>query len=89
MVRITPDFHSVSSMAGLQIRSKFQIDSKLYQIWLPKGVRDDVEGKCSSDMETWLVELIDKNKKFGSDEHGKKVYNDTVQRRKDISKFNI
>ena len=89
MVRITPDYNSVMSIAGIEMRERFQPDTKMYHIWLPKEEREDIEGKSSSTMESWLIKMIDKNKKRGGDEHGKKVYNDAIQRRKDLSKFNI
>jgi len=89
MVIITPDEHGVTSMAGLQIRARFQTDSELYQVWLPKELRKDIEGKTSSEIEPYIVDIIDKYKTSGSDDTGRKVYNDVVQRRKDISKFNL
>jgi len=89
MVRITPDINSLSSMAGLEIRSRFQPETKLYNIWLPKEAREDIEGNSSSSMEPWLVDLIDKNKKQGGDDQGKQSYKNAVQRRQDLSKFNL
>jgi len=89
MVRITPDLHSLSSMAGLEIRSRFQPEIKMYNIWLPKEAREDIEGKSSSSMESWLVGLIDKNKRQGGDEQGKQSYTNAKQRRNDLSKFNL
>ncbi len=88
MVRITPDEKSINAANGLSLRARFQIDSKLYHVWLPKEMRDQVEGKGSS-IEPWLVDLIDKHKMLGSDEHGKKVYKDVLQRKEDIKKYNL
>lgn len=90
MVRISPDYNSVGAMAGMEMRARFQSDSKLYHIWLPKEAREDIEGKGSGSMEPWLVDLIDENKlKGGGDENSRNVYNNVVQRRKDMGKFNI
>ena len=35
MIKITPDEKSINSMIGLQTRSKFSSDSKLYNIYIP------------------------------------------------------
>lgn len=88
MVRITPNAESVSAANFLEMRARFQTDSKLYHIWLPKEIRKDVEGKGAS-IEPWLVELINKYKQRGSDEHSKQVYNDVVARKKDMKKYNL
>ena len=61
---------------------------RLLDIWLPKEFRDDVEGK-GINLESWIVELIDKYKMKGSDSHGRQVYRDVVDRKKSISKYNI
>jgi len=90
MVRITPDKASLGAMKGLQLRAEFQQDVRLYHIWLPQEIRDDVEGKGSNSLEPWLVELINKHKRFGDKEGvGKKVMNDVIQRKKDIDRYNV
>ena len=87
MVRITPN--SVGAMKGLEMRAKFQQGVRLYHIWLPQEIRDDVEG-YGSNLEPWLVELIDKYKRRGDPTgEGKKVMNDVIQRREDINKYNV
>lgn len=87
MVRITPDEKSINAINMLELRARFQQDS-LYHIWLPKEIRSEVEGK-GSNIESWLAELIDKYKMKGSDEHGRQVYKDVLQRRKNIELYNI
>jgi len=89
MIRITPDYHGLFSIHGLEMREKFQIDSKIYHIWLPKEMRTDIEGKSDGDMKPWLLKMINKNKSYGADEYGKKVYKDAIDMRKNASKFNI
>lgn len=87
MVRITPN--SVGAMKGLEMRAKFQQGVRLYHIWLPQEIRDDVEGHGSK-LEPWLVDLIDKHKRIGDkDGEGRKVMDDVIQRRKDINKYNL
>ena len=89
MVRITPDENSIHSANLLHIRVKFQTDSYVYHIWLPKDIRSEVEGKGSVSMDDYIIELINKYKQKGSDEQGKKVFNDVKQRRKDINNYNL
>lgn len=86
MVRITPDGHSVAAMQGMEMRVRFNPQSSLYHIWLPKDVRDDVEGKGSQSLEPWLVDLINEHKQKGADEHSKQVYRDVVNRREEDKK---
>jgi len=89
MVKITPDENSLAAMQGLTMRSRFQHNTRLYHIWLPKEISEEVEGKGSRSIEPWLLELIDKHKVRGADEHGKQVYRDVVQRKKDMDKYNL
>ena len=89
MVKITQDENSLAAMKGLEMRSMFQQNVKLYHIWLPKEISDEVEGKGSKSIEPWLVELINKHKVSGADEHGKQVYRDVAKRKKDIDKYNL
>lgn len=95
MVKITPDAQSISAMTGMQLRVRFNADSTLYHIWLPKGLDEQVEGKGSNSIEPWLVDLINKHKMKGPDIHGKQVFKDVVQRgewkgrRKNANKYNI
>lgn len=96
MVKITPDANSIAAMSGVQLRAKFQPDSKLYHIWLPKELESEVSGKGSSRLERWVVDLIDKYKISGQ---GKDLINpnlnigqelkNAVQRRKDLDTFNL
>lgn len=88
MVRMKPDAQSLMASRGLELRAMYQHDSKLYHIWLPKDFRDQVEGK-GTNLEPWLIDLIDKYKSKGSDEHGKQVLKDVIDRKKNITKFNI
>jgi len=89
MIRITPDVKSVGSMKGLQMRAMFQQNVKLYHIWLPQEIRDDIEGK-GSNLESWLVKLIDKYKRRGDPTgEGKKVMDDVIQRKRDINRYNV
>lgn len=84
MVRITPDQNSIQSMKGMELRARFQFDSKLYHIWITKDIRDEVEGKGSDDMDDIIVDLISKYKNENvADKHGKAVFNDVISR-KDI-----
>ena len=89
MVKIIPDANSLGAMSGLEMRARVQTDSKLYHIWLPKEVEEEISGKGSESIEPWLVDLIDKHKGSGTDKQGKAVYNDVRQRKSDIGKYNL
>ena len=89
MVRLTPDESSIAAIGGMEMRVKFQHESNLYHIWLPKEIRKDVEGKSSKSIESWLLDLINQHKRKGADEYGKKVYRDVKQRREDMGKYNL
>jgi hypothetical protein len=89
MVRITPDEKSLSAANFLELRARFQNDSTLYHIWLPKELRKEIEGKGSGSIEEWLIDLIDKHKMRGSDEHGRQVAKDVKRRKEDIEKYNL
>lgn len=90
MVRITPDVQSIGAMKGLQMRAMFQQGVKLYHIWLPQEIRDDIEGKGSNSLDSWLVDLIDKYKRRGDPTgEGKKVMNEVKQRKEDAKKYNL
>lgn len=96
MIRITPDKESITASAGLEMRARFQHDSKLYHIWLPKEIKKEVDRKSSGDMEPWLVELINQHKKTGADAHSKQIHRDAIQRKQELddlkknsSKYNI
>jgi hypothetical protein len=90
MVRITPDAKSVSNANLLAMRAGFQHDARLFHIWLPKEIRDDVEGKGGNSIEPWLNDLIDKHKRFGDkDGEGKRVLKDVLRRREDVNKYNL
>ena len=89
MVKITPDVQSLSAMNGLELRARFQQDSTIYHIWLPKDIEEDVSGKGSQSIEPWLVDLIDKHKMKGGDEHGKEIYRRIISRKGDLEKFNL
>ena len=89
MVRITPDVKSIGAMKGLQMRAMFQQGVRLYHIWLPQEIRDDVEGK-GENLEPWLLELINKHKGFGDKEgEGRRVMKDVIQRREIAKKYNL
>lgn len=89
MVRITPDSESLGAMQGLQMRARFQSDSKLYHIWLPIEFRDQIENKGTNSMDDYMIDLINKYKKYGSDDQGRKAVKDVKQRIEDIKKYNI
>jgi len=89
MVRILPDSKSIAAMQGLEMRVRFNPESSLYHIWLPKGIEDEVEGKGSNSIEPWLIDLINQHKQKGSDEHGRKVLKNVIDRKKNIIKYNI
>lgn len=93
MVRITADQQSIGAMQGLTRRSRFQQGVKMYSIWLPKDLRDDVEGKGSLSLESYLVDLINKYKQEGSTDEGKQKYQkiakEVPERRKMMKDFNI
>jgi hypothetical protein len=89
MVRITPDAKSVNAANMMALRAQFQHDARLYHIWLPKEIRNDVEG-YGSNIDPWLVDLIDKYKRIGDkDGEGKRVMKDVIRRREDMKKYNI
>jgi len=88
MVRMTPDIQSLMASKGLEMRSRFQNNSTLYHIWLPQEFREEFEGQGGS-LAPWIVDLIDKYKRKGSDEHGRQVYKDVIDRKKFRDKFNI
>ena len=89
MVKITADAQSLSAMKGLEMRRNFQGEVQLYHIWLPKEIEEDISGKGSNSIEPWLVDLIDKNKQKGADEHGRNVVKDVKQRKNDMNTFNL
>jgi hypothetical protein len=91
MIRIQADSNSVAAMSMLDMRARFQGGTTLYHIWLPKDLRDSVEGKGGKSLEPWLVELINKYKGrgSGSDTEGKRIMKDVIQRRKDINNYNL
>ena len=88
MVRMSPDIQSISAMKGLEMRAMVQHDSHLYHIWLPIEFRDQVEGK-GQNLDSWVVELIDKYKMTGSTEEGRRITKDVRQRRTDMNKYNL
>jgi len=89
MVKITPDIQSIGAMKGLEMRARFQSESNLYHIWLPKELEEYVSGKSSQRIPSWLIDLIDKHKMKGVTTEGKKKYKDVLDRRKNIGKFNL
>ena len=89
MVKITPDDASIAAMKGMTMRVRFNIDSKLYHIWLPKELEEDVNGKGYSNLEPWLVDLIDTHKKTGSSGEGREIFNSVINRKKIADKFNL
>ena len=97
MIRITPDENSIGASKMMDLRARYQGDgSKVYHIWLPQEIREDVEGLSSESMEPWLVDTINKYKSTGSDEQGvntyrkaKKEQDDLNQARKDGEVFGI
>lgn len=103
MVRITPDQESLGNMKGMQMRAQFT-QQTLYHIWLPKEIREEVEGKGFESIEPWLLELITKHAEKGSDEYGRDIYKDVSSKikaknkeirdfkdeaEKDLRKFNL
>jgi len=90
MIRITPDENSISNMQCMQMRAKFQSDSKLYDIWLPNEIREDVENKGSESIEDYIIYLISQHKQSGDgDEQGKNIYKNVKQRLNDTEKFGL
>lgn len=89
MVKINPDDSSIAAMQGMSMRVRFNIDSKLYHIWLPKELEDDVNGKGNLSLEPWLVDLINKHKKTGSSGEGREIFKDVINRKKTADKFNL
>lgn len=89
MIKITPDEKSIKMMAGLQQRSLFQTDSKLYNIWLPKHMERIVAFKGTDELDDFIIDFIDKYKNQGSDQYGKDVFNKVQQRRININKYNL
>ena len=89
MVKIKSDASSLDAMSFMQMRARFQGDSTLYHIWLPKNIENQISGKGSNRIDPKLIKLINKNKRSGSDSHGKQALNDVMQRIKNVNKFNI
>lgn len=89
MIRITPDSKSLYAIQGLQMRERIQSNTKLYHIWLPIELRDQIEDKGSISMDDYIINLIDKYKNYGSDDQGKKAVKDAKQKIEDIKKYNI
>jgi len=90
MIRITPDEASVSAMKGMQMRAMVQQGVRLYHIWLPQEIREDIEGKGGDSIEPWLVNLIDEHKRAGDvGGEGRKVMKDVQQRNRDMKKYNL
>lgn len=89
MVKIEADLSSIGAMNGLTLRSRFQSNSKLYHIWLPKELEDQISGKGSNQMDEWLVDLINKYKNERTDEQGKKTLRDVKNRRDAFKNFNL
>lgn len=89
MVRIQADSNSVAAMSMLDMRSRFQAGVKLYHIWLPTQFRESVEGKGGRSLEPWLVELINKYKRRGTDTEGKRITKEVIDRREDMKKYNL
>lgn len=89
MVRIKADSQSVAAMAMLDMRSRFQAGTKLYHIWLPKELREEVEGNGGRSLEPWIVDLINKYKRIGTDSEGKRITKEVIDRREDIKKYNL
>lgn len=89
MVKITPE-NAVHTEWGLSMRARFQ-GGKVYHIWLPKELEEEVSGKGSNSIEPFIVDLINKYKQTS----GKKVDNldqrlkDIRQRRNDVGKYNL
>lgn len=84
MVRITPETYTYVNM--MEMRARFQQDKKLYHIWLPVLLREEVEGKGSRSMDEWLIEIIDKYKMRGGTDYGKQVYRDILKTRERAKK---
>lgn len=89
MIKITPDEKSIKMMVGLQQRSLFQTDSKLYHIWLPKYMEEEVAFNGTDELDDIIIDFIDKYKNQGSDEYGVDVFNKVQQRRTNIKKYNL
>lgn len=89
MVRIQPDMQSLTAMKFLPLRVRFQPNSELYHIWLPIELRNEIEGKSSSMLDDYLVDLINKYKIKGIDDKGRETTRDVIKRREDIKKFNL
>jgi hypothetical protein len=89
MVRIQADSNSVGAMTMLEMRSRFQAGTKLYHIWLPKAFRKDVEGNGGKSLSPWIVDLINKYKRRGTDTEGKRITQEVIQRREDMKKYNL
>mgnify|MGYP001767121651 CR=1 FL=1 len=87
MVKITKETYKYVGM--MDIRTRFQTDTKLYHIWLPKELEEEVSGKSSGKIEPYIVELIDKYKQFGADIQGIETYKMAKQRREEYKKFNL
>lgn len=87
MVKITKETYKYIGM--MNMRTRFQPDTKLYHIWLPKELEEEISGKCSEKIEPYIVELIDKYKQFGADKQGIETYKMAKQRREEYKKFNL
>lgn len=89
MIKIEADQSSICAMKGLELRCRFQMNSTLYHIWLPKEFENDIANKDSDQIDEWLVDLINKYKNTGSDTQGKQILNIVKDRRNKIKKYNL
>ncbi|MCK9417523.1 hypothetical protein M0Q97_12855 [Candidatus Dojkabacteria bacterium] len=89
MIKIEADQSSIGAMKGLALRCKFQIDSTLYHIWLPKEFENEIANNGSNQIDDRLVDLINKYKNTGSDTQGKQILNIVKDRRNKIKKYNL
>lgn len=82
MVRITPDKQGMFNIQGLQLRSGFQPHLNYHQIWLPKDIRDEVEGKGYKEIDPFILNAI--KDKIKEKKPKQKLVNDLDLFRKDI-----
>lgn len=80
MVRMTVDTYKYAEI--MKLRTRFQQQgTNLYFIWLPKFLRDEVDGKGSVDIPPYLVDIINKYKFERADEKGKRIFQKVKKRR--------
>jgi len=84
MVRMTVDTYKYVNM--MNMRTRFQSNSKLYHIWLPKFLRKEVDGKGSGSIPDYIIDIIDKYKLGKANEKGKRIFQEVKKEEREPKK---